>query len=106
MSETIVQQITNLYNERTKSQRMITPYSVFLTVNGNEIYSKLKSVSGVRPRVPELRVAYRKAWDNLPLNEKQHYEDTATSMGYIKPTLNIQLRRSFLDRRLRRMGEK
>lgn len=106
MSNSLVQQITKMYNERNKREKMITPYSVFLKVNGTEIYNEVKSKSLSRPKVSEVRVEYRKKWDSLSVSEKKEYEDSAASMGYVKPTLNLEPRRKFLDRRIEKMNKK
>ena len=97
---------TKMYNERSRRERMVTPYSVFLRIKGTEIYNKVRSNSLKRPKNSEIRIEYKKEWDSLSLSEKKVYEDTAISMGYIKPTLNLDPRRTFIDRQLNKINKK
>ncbi len=103
MSESFVQKIADLYKERTRNKKIITPYTVFLSENGSSIYIEVKTNMGSKFKSSEVRKEFRKKWDQLSLLEKKYYEEKAVSKGYVKPTLNIQQRKKYLGDKMSKL---
>ena len=101
MSSDIIQSIVDLYNERSRQRNIITPYGIFIRNEGTDIYNELKKNMGTRPKVADVRLAYRNAWNSVSTDKKILYEEAAIKLGYVKPSLDLEPRRNLMRRRIR-----
>lgn len=100
-----MESLIQTFKEKNKRERKPTPHSIFLAVKAGEIFQNLKTIKGSRPDIKEVRQAYKEAWNSISLEDKQMYEEAATALGYVKPSLNLGRRGDFLNKRLSRMNQ-
>lgn len=85
MSSYTVEELVNKFDQRKLKSKRPSPYSIFIEVNGSEIFSKLKIEIGKKPGLFDVRIRFKQVWDSLPPNEKSKYESAAIRLGYILP---------------------
>lgn len=100
MSSITVEEIISKYQTNKTSNRVPTPHSLFITVNGGAIYQLLKQQFGRRPTLLETRTAFSSEWKNISIDDLNLYNEAASRLGYTPKNFNFNREQSTLKARI------